>query len=77
MKPNKPGVWEWYDENKIKKLVNVVDVGFEDEPYLRVYFDNGYYDVTPEYGDKEWPNRWGKYVAPPNSLPLNSTYHKR
>ncbi len=52
-------------------------MGFEDEPYLRVYFDGEYYDVSPEFDEVEWPNRWGKYVAPPNSLPLTNTYHKK
>lgn len=77
MKPNKPGVWEWYDENNNRKLVNVVDVGYEDEPYLRVYFDGNYYDITKEFNDIEWPDRWGKYIHQPNSIPISSTYHKK
>ena len=75
MKPNKPGIWEWFDENKRKRLVNVVDAGFEDEPYLRVYFNGGYYDVTKEFDEEEWPNRWGKFVAPPHTIPLKNTYY--
>lgn len=75
MKPNKPGVWEWYDENKHKKLVNVVDAGYEGEPYLRVYFNGSLYDVTKEFDEEEWPNRWGKFVAPPHTIPMKSTYY--
>lgn len=75
MKPNKPGVWEWFDGNGDKYLLDVVDVGTQEHPYLRVYYRGGYYNVNddpeePEnspFRDAEWIDRWGNFVG--NLLP--------
>lgn len=80
-KPDKPGVWEWFDSKGIKKLVEVVDVG-HDKPHLRVYFWGGYYNVNDEavgtweenYSKMEWPDRWGTRVADNNALPNDQLY---
>lgn len=64
-KPNKPGIWQWYDETGVARLVDVVDVwGGVGRPYLRVVFWGGYYDVhDSEDREAEWPDRWGSYVG--------------
>lgn len=76
MKPNKPGIWEWFEEDGTKRLVSVLNIEHNPEcpPYLRVYWWGGYYNVNdehdpdaPEYDwaiKAEWPDRWGSYVAP-------------
>lgn len=75
MKPDKEGIWEWFDENGTKRLVDVCNV---DKPIgqvcLRVYWWGGYYNVNDEHDtdnpefDKymvaEWADRWGNYVGP-------------
>ena len=72
MKPNREGMWEWYDENGIKTIVPVIDCGNPiDTVWLRVYHLGGYYNVNDEaigtpdepYCKAEWPDRWGNYVG--------------
>lgn len=83
MKPNKPGVWEWFDENGTKRLMDVVDVGTAEHPWFRVYWWGGYYDVydNPEEPEKspfryaEWPDRWGKFVGEEGSVEEEKLYH--
>lgn len=84
MKPNVPGVWEWFDSDGVKRLVSVVDCGTHHGPssqYLRVYWWGGYYDVTyigilPDGKDHEWPDRWGKYVCALDSEKYKQIQHK-
>lgn len=87
MKPNKIGIWEWFDEQGNKKLVHVVDFGYEIEgvykPYFRVAFHGGYYNVNDEsdndgydeYNKAEWPDSWGNYVGPTDSIPFDKIYY--
>ena len=83
MKPTSPGIWEWYDEKGIKRLVEVVVVGAGHPfAYLRVYFWGGYYNVNDEpedpgyewAGKAEWPDRWGNRVADNMGLPEEQLY---
>lgn len=47
MKPTSPGIYEWFDRNGTKHLVEVVDVCKGFVPlYLGVYFAGGYYNVN-------------------------------
>ena len=51
MKPDKPGIWEWFDEYGTKRLVEVCDCAPKDKgypQYLRVYWWGGYYNVNDE-----------------------------
>ena len=85
MKPDQSGIWEWFEEDGTKRLVDVVDVckGFCPQ-YLRVFWWGGYYNVNdehdaehPEYDEAtkaEWPDRWGKRVADNNALPQEQLY---
>ena len=88
MKPNKPGIWEWFEEDGTKRLVRVCDVGVAlGKQHLRVAWWGGYYDVHDRIEDiygyrdhqwgvvekdshhkAEWPDRWGKYIGPPESV---------
>ncbi len=86
MKPDREGVWEWFEENGTKRLVCV----FNTEPnpflpqYLRVYWWCGYYNVNdepdpdaPQYDwatKAEWPDRWGNYVGPIGSVKEEDLY---
>lgn len=83
MKPNKEGIWEWYDETGKKQLVSVINVGKEvDNCWLRVYYLGGYYNVhdnwvgteDEEFGKAEWPDNWGNYVGDLDSVPIKETY---
>lgn len=83
MRPNKEGIWEWFDENGKKQLVSVINVGKdEDTVWFRVYYLGGYYNVNDEwigtvdeeFGKSEWPDRWGKYVCELHAIPLEDTY---
>ena len=84
MKPNKPGIWEWYDDDETKRLVYVFNVfsRASDLVYLRVYFWGGYYNVFDgtddpgyEWATKtEWPPRWGNRVGDIGSLPQEQLY---
>lgn len=51
MKPNKPGIYEWYSLNGEKKLIevfNVLDGIPNTKPLLRVYWNGSYYNVHDE-----------------------------
>jgi len=87
MKPDQPGIWEWFDEDGAKRLVevfNVMDKCPNAAPYLRVYWWGGYYNINdehdpeaPEYDHHmkaEWPDRWGSRIGDNNSLPENQLY---
>ena len=89
MKPTKPGIWEWFEEDGTKRLVHVCDVGV-DTPHLRVCWWGSYYDVhdrvnEPIYDcdlkqcgtvsrEAEWPDRWGKYVGPSGCVTEDNLY---
>lgn len=52
MTPDRPGIWEWFEEDGTKRLVEVFDVAAKlreatghAEQYLRVYWWGGYYNV--------------------------------
>jgi hypothetical protein len=78
MKPNKEGIYKWIDNDGIEQEVHVLDVSkpynIEGKPWLRVYYQGGYYNVHDEcvgtedepYCKSEWPDRWGEYVGPIN-----------
>ena len=72
MKPNKEGIWEWFDTDGAKRLVYVCNVGGA-KPYLRVYWWGGYYNI---YADPiaEWADRWGNYVGPNGSVNDDDLY---
>ena len=87
MKPNKPGIWEWFDNDGTKRLVEVYDVStslrkiYSNEPaYLRVYWWGGYYNVNDETDDTgyewkaEWADRWGERIGDNGSLPEEQLY---
>lgn len=73
MKPDKEGMWIWYDANGDKMIVPVInpykEIGFV---CLKVYSEGGYYSINDEeigtemekYCKAEWPDRWGEYVGP-------------
>ncbi len=79
MKPDKAGIWEWFDNDGTKRLVTVVNVEHDASrpPFLRVYWWGGYYSVNDErhpnvseedwIAKTEWPDRWGNYVGPNDS----------
>lgn len=84
MKPDKPGIWEWYNSKGELKLVGVHDVGYF-IPLLRVYWWGGYYNVHEDVEGKkrnpndphmnaEWPDSWGKYVGELDSVPNDQLY---
>ena len=66
--PNREGIWEWTGKNNIPRLVEVVDVGTDENPYLRVYWWGGYYDIY------EWRGTWGKRVADNGELSEDQVY---
>jgi len=93
MKPDKEGIWEWFEEDGTKRLVSICNVGTPDKPCLRVYWWGGYYnvhdlvdDLYGKVGDMwtvveknvfhaaEWPDRWGNYVGPEDSVPESQKY---
>ena len=52
MTPDKKGVWEWFDDDGIKRLVLVCNVAERlGEQRLRVALWGGYYDVTDRTED--------------------------
>lgn len=54
MKPDKAGIWEWFEEDGTKRLVevfNVMDKIPDCPPYFRVYWWGGYYNVNDETED--------------------------
>ena len=85
MKPNKPGVWEWFEEDGTKRLMAVFNIEHNPEcpPYLRVYWWGGYYNVadSPEevpddpFCKAEWPDRWGNYIGPNGSVKEEDLYN--
>lgn len=51
MKPDREGIWEWFDEDGNRRLVEVFNVMKNipgHRPYLRVYWWGGYYNVNDE-----------------------------
>jgi hypothetical protein len=88
MKPNSPGIWEWFEENGIKRLVEVVDISCGSKPCLRVYWWGGYYSIEDEVNQitdrngkpkefvskAQWTNRFGNRVANNNSVPEELVY---
>lgn len=85
MKPNKEGIWEWFDKDGTKRLVYVCDVCKEfPEPYFRVYWNGGYYNVNDEHDPEapeydwackaEWPDSWGNFVGEHGSIPDEQLY---
>lgn len=55
MKPDRAGIWEWFEEDGTKRLVEVFDVAAKlreatghADPHLRVYWWGGYYNVNEE-----------------------------
>ena len=48
--PDKPGVWEWFEEDGTKRLVSVCDVGIR-KPNLRVAWWGGYYSARERTED--------------------------
>jgi hypothetical protein len=73
MKPNKPGIWEWFEEDGTKRLVCVCCLG---KDWLRVYWWGGYYSVNPEPETPglEWPDRWGSFIGENESVPDEQLY---
>lgn len=64
MIPQTPGKHQWTDTQGWwgargeKYLLDIVDVGNPQEPWLRVYFEGGYYNIQPDdFSDEEycWP----------------------
>lgn len=79
MKPNCAGVWEWFDEKGIKRLVEVVDCGTSEHQYLNVYWWGGYYTINDDADEiykmeAEWPDRWGNRVGDNHSIPEDQLY---
>ena len=95
MKPDKDGIWEWFEEDGTKRLVHVCNVAAKlGEVRLRVAWWGGYYDVHDRIEDTyksgtggkwvvaekdvhyeaEWPDRWGKYVGPSESVNRDDIY---
>jgi hypothetical protein len=55
MKPDCAGIWEWFDDDGTKRLVEVFDVAADvrkvypaESPHFRVYWWGGYYNVNDE-----------------------------
>lgn len=83
MKPDREGIWEWFEEDGTKRHVVVYNVGkLLGTLYLRVYWWGGYYNVNDEPEDPgyewaskaEWPDRWGNFVAKLDTLPQEDLY---
>jgi hypothetical protein len=87
-KPHKAGIWEWYDDEGQKRLVDVanIEVDLTYPPYLRVCFWGGYYDVHDSDDEifpdgitierkAEWPDRWGNFVGPRGCVPEDDLYY--
>ncbi len=76
MKPDKPGIWEWFEEDGTKRLVSVVNTEHNASlpPSFCVFWWGGYYTINDERNPSapewdwatkaEWPDRWGNYVGP-------------
>ena len=84
MKPDKPGIWEWFNLKGERKLVEVFNCNSKLDPYLilRVFWNGGYYNVHDEsvgtiyeqYEKAEWPDNWGKRIGDNHSLPVSDLY---
>lgn len=90
MKPNEPGIWEWFDYKGNKRLVMVVNVSeYVEDQWLRVCFAGGYYNVNDEPTElvntegkvtgkytfpSEWPDRWGNRVGNISSVSEDQLY---
>jgi len=89
MKPDKDGIWEWFEEDGTKRLVHVCDVAGKlmeefGQKYLRVCWWGGYYNVNDEHDpeapehdhllEAEWPDKWGNYVGPIGSVAETDLY---
>jgi hypothetical protein len=83
MKPDREGIFEWFNEHGQKRLVVVFNVGKElGETWLRVFFWGGYYNVKDEaigtsdeeFSKVEWPDKWGNYVGELKSVPDEQLY---
>ena len=66
MKPDKAGIWEWFDEVGTKRLCFVCDTNEKlreatghAEPALEVYWWGGYYSIEDRHepGHPEWDNQ--------------------
>jgi outer membrane scaffolding protein for murein synthesis (MipA/OmpV family) len=76
MKPDKPGIWEWFAKDGTKRLVRVWDNGV-DEIWLRVSWWGGYYNVHKDKAKgqrQEWADRWGNYVGEVHTIPVDQLY---
>lgn len=52
MTPNCEGIWEWFEKDGTKRLVEVVNVYKNiGETCLRVYWNGSYYNVSDRYED--------------------------
>ena len=58
MSPDRPGIWEWFEADGTKRLVEVFNVNSQplegEEPskaWLRVYWWGGYYNMNQETND--------------------------
>lgn len=87
MKPDRSGIWEWFDEDGTKRFVEVCDCAPKDrgfKPHLRVFWCGGYYSVNDEHDleqpehDKfskaQWADRWGVRIANNGDLPEDQLY---
>jgi hypothetical protein len=83
MKPDKEGIFEWFDDHGNKRLVMVINIGDDlGEHWFRVFWWGGYYNVndeaigTPEedMAKAEWPDRWGNFVGEIGSIPTDQLY---
>lgn len=87
MKPDREGIWEWFHEDGTKRLVAVYNVMKkipDAEPYWRVYWWGGYYNVNDEHDPEapqydhltkaEWPDRWGNFVGEIGSVKDEDLY---
>lgn len=86
MKPDREGIWEWFEEDGTKRLVAVFNIepDASRSPYFRVYWWGGYYNVNDEHDPEapeydhltkaEWPDRWGNYVGRDRDIPQDQLY---
>jgi len=86
MKPDRAGIWEWFEKDGVRRLVEVVNCAVpNDPPHLRVYWWGGYYNVNdehdaehPEYDHltkAEWVHgTWGNRIGDNLSLPEEQLY---
>ncbi len=83
MIPDREGIWEWFEKDGTRRLMTVVDVELStrEQPWLRVYWWGGYYNVADNpnnpglFGKREWPDNWGKRVGGVGSMPEEALYN--